>query len=514
MEGLVFSAKATTEHGTAHKPPDKGGGDHHTDKQQKVSFRDMVTGMKEPLVSRPKVDLLKEKLASIKYEDDNPLKPMVILEDEVVDQLCAPWHDALVVKLLGKTLGFQTMRDRLARVWKLQSGFELMDIDHGYYMVKFDMEGDRTKVMEEGPWMVFDHYLTVQTWTPEFLSPKAKIEKTMVWVRFPGLNLLFYDESILLVLASTIGKPIRVDSNTLDVRRGRFARVCVELDLTKPVVGKVWLRGHWYHVEYEGLHRLCTSCGCYGHVTRQCQAARTQPPSPETVVQHPNGTTMQGDGGGQKAAQGDKDTTSVGKPSHQQPKSAPHTQDPIHGDWLIVKKKNGKNRGNIPFKNNNDMRDKVIIGNDGKKVKFYTPSGPSSSNVFGKQNSSNVGGTAREHRRPNKAPNKRMRQEANTTPDKDPNMEKSRNNTPAIKAPSEVKQASGPVIYDLGHGAKSTVHMQEVAHNRFVLLHDDDANGMDTMHEDDAMGDPSKVPCDGDTILVPETQMVDEHMAT
>lgn len=89
-------------------------------------------------------------MATIEYEDDNPLKPMVHIKDSVFQELCAPWQDALVVKLLGKNIGFQTMRDRLTRIWKPQAGFELMDIGSGFYMVKFDMEGDRTKVMEEG----------------------------------------------------------------------------------------------------------------------------------------------------------------------------------------------------------------------------------------------------------------------------------------------------------------------------------------------------------------------------
>jgi hypothetical protein len=47
-----------------------------------------------------------------------------------------------------------------------------------------------------------------------------------------------------MALAAAVGKPIKVDSNTLDVKRGRFARVCVVINLNKPVIGKVWLRGH------------------------------------------------------------------------------------------------------------------------------------------------------------------------------------------------------------------------------------------------------------------------------
>lgn len=118
----------------------------------------------------------------------------------------------------------------------------------------------------------------------------VKIEKTMVWIRFPGLNLYFYDESILLTLATAVGTPIKVDSNTIDVRWGKFARVCVEVNLNKPVVGKVWLQGYWYKVEYEGLRRIRALCGCYGHLARECKKIVTEadqnPPSQEVAASH------------------------------------------------------------------------------------------------------------------------------------------------------------------------------------------------------------------------------------
>lgn len=237
-----FSACSVGEGGPGSEPPDGGGGG--SGKQPKKSFRDTVMGQQNAPPVRRKVDLIKEKLARITYEDSNPLKPMVHISESVFEGLCAPWQDALVIKLLGKTIGYQTMRDRLTHIWKLSAGFELMDIGNDFFMVKFDVEGDRTKVMDEGPWMVLDHYLTVRIWTPDFFSPTVKIDKTMVWIHFLGLNLFYYDESILMALAATIGRPIKVDANTLDIRRGRFARVCVEVDLNKPVVGTVWLQGH------------------------------------------------------------------------------------------------------------------------------------------------------------------------------------------------------------------------------------------------------------------------------
>lgn len=95
-----------------------------------------------------------------------------------------------------------------------------MDVDNGFYMVKCKHLGDRERIVLEGPWMMFDHNLAVLRWSPEFASSHTKVEKTMVWIRFPSLNLVYYDESFLLTLVTTVGNPVRVDSNTLKVERG------------------------------------------------------------------------------------------------------------------------------------------------------------------------------------------------------------------------------------------------------------------------------------------------------
>lgn len=81
----------------------------------------------------------------------------------MVQELSRPWEDALIVKLLDKKIGFITMRERLKAIWRLAGGFDLMDVGNGVFMVKCDLEEDRKKVMEGGPWMIFDHYLAIQT---------------------------------------------------------------------------------------------------------------------------------------------------------------------------------------------------------------------------------------------------------------------------------------------------------------------------------------------------------------
>ncbi|GAU26420.1 hypothetical protein TSUD_278650 [Trifolium subterraneum] len=105
---------------------------------------------------------------------------MLHVEEKVTKELSVPWKDASVI--LGKKLGYNIMKKKLETVWKLVGGIELMDIGDAVYMVKFDGEDGKNKVINGGPWMIYDHYLVVSLWYLNFNVVKATIDKTMVWI--------------------------------------------------------------------------------------------------------------------------------------------------------------------------------------------------------------------------------------------------------------------------------------------------------------------------------------------
>jgi len=57
----------------------------------------------------------------------------------IYNNLCQTWKKTLVVKLLGKKLGYLTMKEKLRALGKLEGGFDLVDMYHGYFMVTLDM---------------------------------------------------------------------------------------------------------------------------------------------------------------------------------------------------------------------------------------------------------------------------------------------------------------------------------------------------------------------------------------
>lgn len=127
----------------------------------------------------------------VSHVDENRLLPQITTDMAVLEEMCAPWKESLVICLLGKRLGFCTMMIKLASIWRLTRDFDILNVDNGFYMVKFDILEDREKVINGDPWMIFDHYWAVSAWSREFVSPVTRVTKTLAWVRIPGLNVVF-----------------------------------------------------------------------------------------------------------------------------------------------------------------------------------------------------------------------------------------------------------------------------------------------------------------------------------
>ena len=71
-----------------------------------------------------------------------------------------------------------------------------------------------------------------------------------------------------------MGKVIRVDQNTLLRLKGKFARVCVHIDITEPLPGSLLVsyegRSMKIPLIYEGLHEVCALCGTKEHQIDSC----------------------------------------------------------------------------------------------------------------------------------------------------------------------------------------------------------------------------------------------------
>ncbi|XP_039015132.1 histone-lysine N-methyltransferase, H3 lysine-79 specific-like [Hibiscus syriacus] len=107
------------------------------------------------------------------------------------------------------------------------------------------------------------------------------IPSTAVWVHVPGLPIEYFDEGILVNIGKIVGTPLKVDYRTAWMTRGKFVRICVEVDLNKPLLSQIRIGNTIFNIEYEGLHLICFMCGMVGHKSDACPIKHFENPQTE-----------------------------------------------------------------------------------------------------------------------------------------------------------------------------------------------------------------------------------------
>ncbi|CAN1841226.1 hypothetical protein LINPERHAP1_LOCUS36401, partial [Linum perenne] len=157
-----------------------------------------------------------------------------------------PWSKAVVVKVLEKAFTYPVIRRRLESLWARAGRIQVSDLANNFYLVRFSADEDYQRALFEGPW-------------------KILVEQ----------------------IGNCIGRTIRLDLATSEGARARYARVCVEVDLSHPLLGKYIIEDKIYFVEYESLENICFTCGFYGHKEDRCPKvspeAATHSSEPEVV---------------------------------------------------------------------------------------------------------------------------------------------------------------------------------------------------------------------------------------
>ncbi|KAJ4837111.1 hypothetical protein Tsubulata_038095 [Turnera subulata] len=174
-------------------------------------------------------------------------------------------------------------------LWKPTGSYQIIDLVNNYFVARFANDVDYENVLLNGPWVVYGHAIYVQPWTDNFRPSTDTIKHVVVWVQFPDYPLGRYHSRILRTLGNLVGRTVKIDSNTTQSKRGKFAKVAVAVDLSKPLKDAVYLQKKQIRVCYEGLPPICQTCGLIGHNPSlcpliQCNSEQTNQPQSESSL--------------------------------------------------------------------------------------------------------------------------------------------------------------------------------------------------------------------------------------
>nr|POE44771.1 uncharacterized protein CFP56_77615 [Quercus suber] len=214
-----------------------------------------------------------ENESDIDDEDVNELRDGMVaikLSKDTKKRLRERWCKAVIVKLVGRSVSFSYMQSKLNQVWKPEGKMDVVDLSYGFFLVRFFSKEDLNSVLRRGPWFLGDHFLSIRPWEPFFKPSSANVSLVAVWIRLYELPFELYEAEVLREIGEAIGKVLRIDTHTAMEARGKYARMCIQIDINKPLINTILIGRFEQAVIYEGIQKLCFSCGRLGHLKEAC----------------------------------------------------------------------------------------------------------------------------------------------------------------------------------------------------------------------------------------------------
>ncbi|KAJ6313907.1 hypothetical protein OIU78_017542 [Salix suchowensis] len=194
------------------------------------------------------------------------------------------WERSMVGFFVSYKMPYHAVCNIANRVWKKHGLEKVTVMENGFMLFRFASEESMQEVLAKGPWMFGGKTILLQQWTPGFKFDKNKIRHLPVWARLQGLPFPMWTKQGLSMAASMLGKPIACDDATIHCSRLDYARLCIEIDASMPLVHQFQVTSSLsedpitVEVSYEWKPARCSSCRVFGH---SCPTVDTPQPAVE-----------------------------------------------------------------------------------------------------------------------------------------------------------------------------------------------------------------------------------------
>lgn len=142
---------------------------------------------------------------------------------------------ALYGKLFEKPPPFDQAKSTLLTKWSKWGDILISYLPNGFLLIRCPTELAMKHLLLDGPWSVNGIILQLSPWRPFFEPSFAQLNTAVIWVQFHNLLVECWDGETLETIARNFGTLIKIDKLTCTMARSRYARVCIEINLSKPL---------------------------------------------------------------------------------------------------------------------------------------------------------------------------------------------------------------------------------------------------------------------------------------
>lgn len=107
-------------------------------------------------------------------------------------ELCENWNDTIIAKPVGKSFSSEFLINSMKKIWKPKGPFSRFPIEKGFFIFKFGLAEDVSRIFKNGPWFLANYFIHIQKWSPGFKPSLAKTDEYPVWVTLSELPVEFH----------------------------------------------------------------------------------------------------------------------------------------------------------------------------------------------------------------------------------------------------------------------------------------------------------------------------------
>ena len=111
----------------------------------------------------------------------------------------------------------------------------------GWIIFQFASIEDQTKVLENGPYIIYGGPLLLKPMAKYFSFEKEAINTFPVWVQLRNVPLTLWNSMVFGKICSKLGRPLHMDKLTTCKERITYARCLIGVDMDKELVHSVML---------------------------------------------------------------------------------------------------------------------------------------------------------------------------------------------------------------------------------------------------------------------------------
>ncbi|KAJ4847365.1 hypothetical protein Tsubulata_018007 [Turnera subulata] len=183
--------------------------------------------------------------------------------------------------VVGKILGdrrphISQIRSQMMSVWYIKGDFRIIPKPNNIFLIGFQLEEDKKKVLKGKPWLVSNLHLCLKGWFPDMIPSQVSFRQILFWVQIHDIptNLLSHEK---IAKIGSVFPVFYCYEPSLEAMLGwqGFIRARIEVLSDMPLLpgvacldqngNKIWIR-----FKYERLGELCYRCGRITHPTSRC----------------------------------------------------------------------------------------------------------------------------------------------------------------------------------------------------------------------------------------------------